>query len=227
VVVLLGMENKLIKIIILYCSYLFVIGCASQKVQHQPAEPKFFVNYRLLKPGMSSDEINYLLGDIEKYASRHKQRMENFVHQRILINGQKQISDITLPNGQRVDNTTLFFSWLDSSRPLEAKSFSLTLSLYDNKLRLVRIGGTHWNGLQNPPTYQSEATRGSDYKVIFDKTNDYITSLMPKNSSVVPSHGNKSYDEAKKELLQQYMKKEITKEEYFQIFKEIKASYDK
>ena len=176
---------------------------------------------------MSLDEINYLLGDIEKYASRHNKRIENFVHQRILINGQKQISDVTLPNGKRVDSTTLFFSWLDSSRPLEAKSFSLTLSLYDNKLCLVRIGGTHWNGLQNPPTYQSEATRGSDYKVIFDKTNDYITSLMPKNSSVVPSHGNKSYDEAKKELLQQYMKKEITKEEYFQIFKEIKASYDK
>ena len=198
-----------------------MIGCASQKIQHQPAEPKFFQNYRLLKPGMSLDEINYLLGDIEKYALRHREKMKSFVHQRIVINGQKQISEVALPNGKRSDNTTLFFSWIDSSLPFEPKSFSLTLSLYDNKLCLVRIGGTHWNGLQNPPTYQSEATRGSDYKVIFDKTNDYIIPLMATNSSVVSSPSNKSYDEAKKELLQQYMNKEITKEEYFQIFKEL------
>tara|TARA_B100001093_G_scaffold437594_1_gene436580 strand:+ start:1221 stop:1865 length:645 start_codon:yes stop_codon:yes gene_type:complete len=212
------MENKLIKVILLYCIYLFIIGCASQKVNYPPAEHKFFQNYRLLKPGISINEVYDLLGHVEQYALFAARRDQVPVFQRYRIDGSKLKYD---------EVTTLSYHWRETppTNPLRQNSFSLILRLVDNKLAAVEIMGSHHNGLYNPPTFQSEASRGMETKVIFDKFNEYLMALRSKKTSVGSSSSNISYDDAKKELLQRYMKKEITKEEYFQIFKELKASY--
>ena len=44
--------------------------------------------------------------------------------------------------------------------------------------------------------------------------------------SIKPNtEGNIPFDEAKRKLIQRYINKEITKDDYFQMLKELKASY--
>ena len=203
-----------------------MIGCATQRVQFQPAEPKFYQNYRLLKPGMSINEVNGLLGDIEQYALLHTREVATNGIGRYFTTTSRNKSNYTF-DGKNFKITNFNYNWVEMTNiPGRGNNFHLSLEFIDNKLQAVRISGTHMNGLHNPPTYESEASRGNDLKVIFDKSTNYITS-KDKKKSLTPTSSNRSYDEAKKELLQRYMKKEITKEEYFQIFKELKASYGK
>ena len=100
---------------------------------------------------------------------------------------------------------------------VKGKSHRLNLTFTGSRLTHIDKAILHQSGFMNVKTDKVESGKYSDSDSVQKKA------ISPEPTKRKPTYSN-SYDDKKMKLLDMYLKKEITKEEYFKLRRELDAT---